>query len=149
MVKANVSKGLNSITNMAKNLVSSKENVAILVLSLILVGLVIHYYRIKENYGEDIKIVLFHVSWCGYCKQFLPEWKNLGSSITLNNGQAVQVVDEQCDAEGNEDAPKNYGVADRIEGYPTVILFKGDKKIDYPGARNSDAINSWVNEQCK
>jgi len=147
-VGSKMSQGLNS---MKKNLMSDKLNIVILVLSVILVALLVYYYVIKrkENYqnDEDIKVVLFHVSWCGHCKKFLPEWQSLGNNIELNK-HSCKVVEEQCDAQGNEDAPKRYNVEEKIEGYPTVILFKGDEIFEYPGARKADDISKWVQQKC-
>ncbi len=147
-VGSKVSQGLNS---MKKKLMADKLNIIILVLSVVLVALLVYYYVIKrrENFKneEDIKVVLFHVSWCPHCKNFIPEWKKLGDSISLDNN-SCDVLEEQCDAEGNEDAPKRYNVEDRIEGYPTVILFKGEDIIDYNGPRKAEAISKWVKEQC-
>jgi len=139
--------GFNS---MKQNIMKDKLNIIILVLSLVLVALLVYYYIVKrkENYEnkEDIKLVLFHVSWCPHCKNFLPEWNKLGDSISSNN-KKCKVIEEQCDAKGNEDAPKRYNVANRIEGYPAVMLFKGSEIVEYDGNRNSDSIIKWVKEK--
>ena len=146
-VGSKMSKSLNS---MKQNLMSDKLNIIILVLSVVLIALLVYYYVIKkkENYEntEDNKVVLFHVSWCPHCKKILPEWKSLGDSISLDNN-ICNVIEEQCDLKGNEDAPKRYNVEDRIEGYPTIILFKGEEIIEYNGARTADSIIKWVKEQ--
>jgi hypothetical protein len=145
-VGSKMSQGLNS---MKQKLMSDKLNIVILVLSVILVALLVYYYVIKrkENYQNDIeiKVVLFHVSWCGYCKQLLPEWAKLDKTKLSQSN--ISIVEEQCDAEGNDGdiAADRHNVKEQIEGYPHIILFKGEDQIIYNGQRTHKAILEWIN----
>ena len=135
---------LDSVNKVKTQIMSSNENIAILVLSIILVGLAIYYLVIKKKEGydnsENNKLILFHVGWCGHCKQFKPKWDTLPKTIDVGNG-SVEVIDELCENE-NEDAPKRHGV--NIEGFPTVFLIKGDQKHEYGGPREPQSIIDWV-----
>jgi thiol-disulfide isomerase/thioredoxin len=134
-----------------KSFVSSNLKPIMGVVGLILVSVLVYYFmKKKESYQNDkdqIRVVLFHVSWCPHCKNFLPEWSKLGDSINLDNNNC-KVIEERCDEKGNEDAPQRYAVADRIEGYPTIFLFKGTDTYEYGGPRKSDDIVKWVKDKC-
>lgn len=133
---------MDRVDKVKNNILSSNENIAILVLSVILVCLAVYYFFIKkkESYNNQGKLVLFHVGWCGHCKNFKPKWDTLPKTIEDGNN-SVDVVDEKCE-DGNEDAPKKYGVS--VEGFPSVFLISGDKKHEYDGAREPQSIIDWV-----
>ena len=107
-----------------KSFVSSNLKPIMGVVGLILVSVLVYYFmKKKESYQNDkdqIRVVLFHVSWCPHCKNFLPEWSKLGDSINLDNNNC-KVIEERCDEKGNEDAPQRYAVADRIK--VTLLYF--------------------------
>lgn len=85
----------------------------------------------------DNKIYNFNTSWCGYSVRFQPEWNNVMKRI--NNDKEIsnaKAYDVKCDQEENEELCAKYG----IEGFPTVVLEKGDRRIMYNGPRTADAI---------
>lgn len=79
----------------------------------------------KENFvmqpdkKRKYKLTLYYTNWCGYSRQFLPEWdkfKDYVDNLNLND----TIIIEKIDCDSNKDMCK------AISGYPTVILEKDD-----------------------
>ena len=137
-----------------KRFLMDKENVIILVLSVLLSVLLYRLYSLnKESYTQlkrkerfqsgEFMVVLFFAPWCGHCTKLMPQWDSLGSTISLENGGSCEVKKEDCAA--NPDSPKKYGVD--VEGFPHISLFKDGKELEtYSGPRTSNSIKSWVDK---
>lgn len=91
-------------------------------------------------------IVLYHASWCGYCKMFLPEWEKF-RKYAQNNYNNLTVKDIKCEG-SNEAICSKKG----IPGYPTVILYKNaDESGNNPGItfedeRSFDKLVEFINK---
>jgi thiol-disulfide isomerase/thioredoxin len=93
-----------------------------------------------ENAFEETNeptVVLFKVNWCGYCKQFLPEWARFSQSSPIR----TLVID----CEQYPDIAKRYN----IQGFPQVKYFprgtSSEQFMDYNGERSSKALQEFVN----
>ena len=84
---------------------------------------------------SSVKLMKFHVNWCGHCRDFAPEWEKLKKVMKDDN---IEFVDIDGDDEKNKDLIKQYG----IEGYPTIKLVVDDNMVDYHGERS---VNELVN----
>ena len=82
------------------------------------------------------KIVLYYVPWCPHCKNVMPEWNKLEKEAE-KTGVEVEKVD--CE-EKPEEAQKQ-----DVEGFPTIILFKNGKVVNYEGERTSEALKEFIN----
>jgi thiol-disulfide isomerase/thioredoxin len=84
-----------------------------------------------------IKVYNFNTSWCGYSVRFQPEWEKFQKEVKarddLNN---VRAYDIKCDNTDNKQMCVDY----EVPGFPTVIIEKDGKKIDYNGPRTAEAI---------
>ena len=81
------------------------------------------------------KIVLYYVPWCPHCKNVMPEWNKLEKEAD-KTGVAVEKVD--CE-EKPEEAQKQ-----DVEGFPTIILFKDGKVVNYEGERTAEALKEFI-----
>ena len=91
-----------------------------------------------QNGGEAAgapKIVLYYVPWCPHCKNVMPEWNKLEQEAE-KTGVAVEKVD--CE-EKPEEAQKQ-----DVEGFPTIILFKDGKVVNYEGERTAEALKEFI-----
>ena len=85
----------------------------------------------------DNKVYNFNTSWCGYSVRFQPEWNNVMKRINQDKEMSnAKAYDVKCDQEENEELCAKYG----IEGFPTVVLEKGNRRTMYNGPRTADAI---------
>jgi len=95
----------------------------------------------KEIVIDNDKDVLveFYAPWCGHCKQLAPKWDELGAKLK----GVKSVVIAKMDATANEiDVP---GVA--VQGYPTILYFKGNDKTNpqkYEEGREVDDFVSFL-----
>ena len=86
---------------------------------------------------EDVNqesMVLFYAPWCGHCKNMMGDWDKLKSKAP----EGVKIVKVNCD--------KKPELAERhkVKGFPTIILFKGGKKVYFEGARNLDNFLEFI-----
>jgi thiol-disulfide isomerase/thioredoxin len=99
----------------------------------------------NQTGGKKVEIVLFYALWCGYSRQFLPEWKSFVESIKLKNPQ-IEVKEIKCEEE-QEKMCTQMGVT----GYPTVILYKTDmdgkkEEVTFLGERTAASLSQFVDE---
>ena len=87
--------------------------------------------------GSDNKanLILFKAEWCGHCQNFKPTWESLQKNISNVNFITY-------DADSNESEMQKYNV----EGFPTLMLEKDQKLIEFNKERNIDNILEFVNE---
>jgi len=114
---------------------------------IILICLVVVYFlfvNCKEGFTNSeneksnlIKVYNFNTSWCGYSVRFQPEWDKFQKEINTNNKLSnIQAYDIKCDNSNNKQMCSDYNV----DGFPTVIIEKDNKKIKYTGERTSETI---------
>lgn len=88
----------------------------------------------NEGGSNTLQILFFHVDWCAHCVKATPLWKSFcdqhnGKTV---NGYKIECLDLDC-----SDDSKNKATADAykkdfdVSSFPTVILLKGDEKIDF------------------
>lgn len=86
----------------------------------------------------DNIIVEFYAPWCGHCKAFAPDYVKI-ASILKDKGQNVACA--KVDAPEEQDLIEKYD----IQGFPTLKLFRKDKKPDsYQGFRSVDTLVDWI-----
>lgn len=93
-----------------------------------------------ENTGETIKVYNFNTSWCRYSVMFAPEWSKFMSLVENNN--KIEAFDVKCDSDSNKEFCSTFSV----RGYPSVVIVKDGKQIEYPGPRNAEKILEYVNQ---
>ena len=89
------------------------------------------------------KIVLFHATWCGYCKKFMPHWDQFkkinGSTL---NGKKIELVEV-------ESSEKELINENDIQGYPTVKGMRDDGSVVvFEGDRTLEGLKEFANEIC-
>jgi thiol-disulfide isomerase/thioredoxin len=98
----------------------------------------------KEPFAEDnskkIKVYNFNTEWCGYSKQFQPEWNKFSEKVAELS--YVEAIDVKCDNKDNTKMCKDY----KVPGFPTVIAEVNGVKHIYKLERNAAMLLTWVNE---
>ncbi len=74
---------------------------------------------------QDPWFVKFYAPWCHHCQKMAPNWEQLAKEMKgkLNIGEV------NCEVESRlcKDV--------RVNGYPTILLFKGKERTEYQGLR--------------
>jgi len=80
-------------------------------------------------------LVAFVAPWCGHCKNLTPNWESAAREM---DGKPVHI--------GRVDATANKGLGQKykVEGFPTIKLFKGGSPEDYTGGRTSSDIVQFL-----
>lgn len=88
---------------------------------------------------EVVKVYNFNTTWCGFSVQFQPIWDEF--SKLVSESRNIQTFDIKCD---DHEDPKVKELCDRynIEGFPTIIFEKGDKKEVHNGERSVEALKT-------
>lgn len=92
----------------------------------------------NDSANDSTKTIIynFNTEWCGYSKQFQPIWNTFANSIKGKDNTTA--VDVKCDDDKNKEICNKYD----IEGYPTVLIVKGNKIEKYSGPRTVDGLKN-------
>ena len=139
------------------NLRMSNDKMMIVVLLLVLFGyFAVRYFsqwkqalvglthKVGAMASEVTKpqFVLYYANWCGYSKQFLPEWNKFVEYAKANLSK-VDVKEIVCEGDGEKVCSDH-----QVRGFPTVRLYKGSQMQEYDGERNAQALIDYVNKHC-
>jgi len=99
--------------------------------------------------GKPIKIILFHATWCSYCNDFLPIWKEM-----MSDKEAAKNIDfEEYEDMQINDLPDHIklcnGVDVRASGYPAIKITVNDKEYMYTGRRIPERIYDFIMDVLK
>uniref|UniRef100_A0AC34QUX8 Thioredoxin domain-containing protein n=1 Tax=Panagrolaimus sp. JU765 TaxID=591449 RepID=A0AC34QUX8_9BILA len=83
-------------------------------------------------------LALFYAPWCQHCKQLKPTFNVLADKV---RGKAFLVAVDLT-IEENNPLMTRYNV----EAYPTLILFKKDKRYAFKGERTLEALEEFIND---
>lgn len=85
------------------------------------------------------KLLFFYTDWCGYCKQFKPEWEII--EMELMNNPMIETV--PINGDENKELVKSYSVP----GFPTLMMEMSDGQIiPYSGNRDANSVLEFVSQ---
>ena len=90
----------------------------------------------QKGGGEKATLNLFKSEFCSHCIKFKPLWEE------LQNELKDKVNFKIFDAVNDKKEMKEYG----IQGYPTLILKRGNNKVEFNGSRNKENIIEFINK---
>ena len=97
-----------------------------------------------ESEGKPVEIMLFSVDWCPHCKVARPEWNKVAESTKSVKGRRIIFTDIDCTDETPEVTRliKLYN----IEGYPTIILIKDGKTINFDAKPTEQHLKQFLEQ---
>lgn len=116
----------------------SISNILVLIFWIFLIFLFLNELLVKPNetFKNTDKIIVynFNTTWCGHSRSFQPIWDAFVKSLEKSNN--IQAIDVKCDNDMNSKLLKKYNV----EGFPTVVIVKGDNHEHYSGERSINGL---------
>ena len=87
-------------------------------------------------------IKLFKVDWCPHCKKALPQFQAVENEYDgkVVNGHKLQFVVVDGEDPANEATVNEH----KIQGYPTVVLTKDGKNIEYDAKVDEDTLKKFI-----
>lgn len=90
-------------------------------------------------------IRMFKVDWCPHCKKAAPEFQKVEDQYSgkVVNGHKLQFVVVDGEDKANESLVNQFNV----QGYPTIVLTKGDdgKPIEYDAKVDQPTLEKFIN----
>jgi thiol-disulfide isomerase/thioredoxin len=104
----------------------SMQVAGFLLITLIALGVVYMFLKRKENFEDQSKVIFFYMNGCGWCEKFKPEWEKFKQMA------GKQVITEEIEA--SKMTPEQQK---KVRGFPTILIVKGGKEIEYDGDRTA------------
>ena len=103
------------------------------------------YSNASNSGGEPPVAVIrmFKVDWCPHCKKALPDFQSIqdqyhGKTV---NGYKLQLIVVDGEDPANESIVNEF----KIQGYPTVVLTKDGKNIEYDAKVDKSTLQDFIN----
>ncbi|KAI9207178.1 disulfide isomerase 1 protein [Polychytrium aggregatum] len=87
---------------------------------------------------EPLSLVEFYAPWCGHCKALAPEYEVAATTLKEQN---IKLAKVDCTTEADICEEQ------KVQGYPTLKVFRHADSIPYKGPRKSDGIVSFMKKQ--
>ena len=100
------------------------------------VPLTVESFKPKIDEGKPV-LVKFFAPWCGHCKRLAPTYAEF-SDLAATEFPELTVAEVDC--------TQNDDICGHIQGYPTVILYRGAKQVEFEGARTIDALRKFIQD---
>jgi len=96
----------------------------------------------KDNFKEvtekeAIMLVEFYAPWCGHCKKIAPELEKAAQQL---KGRDEPILIGKVDATVEKELAEEY----KVEGYPTMKVFRNGKASEYKGPREGPGIADYM-----
>jgi thiol-disulfide isomerase/thioredoxin len=98
----------------------------------------------SQNVEPPVAVIrMFKVDWCPHCKKALPEFQSVQDEYDgkIVNGYRLNLVVVDGEDPANETMVTNFN----IQGYPTVVLTKDGKNIEYDAKVNKSTLQDFIN----
>lgn len=105
---------------------------------------------VKETTSQA-QLYLFYVDWCPHSTKAREEWKKIKDKFDKKvvNGVVIDFVEingEEDDGQIMNDFETRHGLTGdkKIDGYPTIIMVKGDQVIEFDAKPNEQSLTEFI-----
>ena len=105
----------------------------------------------EKEKASQAQINLFYVDWCPHSKQARKEWAKVKEKHDkkMVNGAVLEFIEingEQDDGQVMNAFEAKHGLTGdkKIDGYPTIILVKGDQVIEFDAKPNEKSLTEFI-----
>ena len=90
----------------------------------------------RESFEGQKELLLLHMEGCPHCVTLMPHWKAAASENTTSIKMRA--------LERKDDGAAEIIKANKVTGFPTILLMGGGKKLDtYSGKRDKSGLLSY------
>ena len=98
--------------------------------------------KFNNNNNNKVQFKVYYTNWCGWSKKALALINSSEFQSQINQiKDKAEVILVDC-----ENGVENECSANNIRGFPTMILFKNGKAIDFNGERTTEGIISFIKQ---
>lgn len=123
-----------------------KYMLLIVIIAVVLIAFVLYMLSKKENMTQTqrpistMEVALYYSPQCGYCKSFMKDWQEFNEKITkiYRYNNSVRLTTKKINCAENK--------CEGIAGYPTIMLTKKGKSIQFEGERSVDNLMKFVDK---
>ena len=94
---------------------------------------------------NKVYVTLFHASWCGHCKDFLPTWDEIKKTESTKKSFVFAEYESKEIPDGDEGKING----NEIQGFPTLKIVINEEEYEYDGERNLSGIVDYVLSKLK
>jgi len=95
-----------------------------------------------DNLNNKAKLTLYYADWCGYCKKMKPKWYNIKEKLNNKIINGIIIEMDEINGDDNNETIEQL----KIEGYPTIIMFKNNNNKHYEKSQLSyDTLIEFIN----
>jgi thiol-disulfide isomerase/thioredoxin len=84
-------------------------------------------------------IILFYANWCGYCKEFMPNW----------NRFKMLLQDKEINIYEIESSNKFINKIKNFNGFPSIYYIDNNQVIEYNDKRDYKSLINFVYNKIK
>ena len=129
----------NIVNSMFEKFNGLSDTNKLIVLALIALVIYLGFCYYKKNFekmeGDGGVLRFFYADWCPHCKDAKPHWnalkKKYNGNVTLKSVDCTKDTDEAQKFD--------------VEGFPTFILTRNGKNIEYEGERTTSGLLDFLN----
>ena len=86
------------------------------------------------------KVVLFYAPWCPHCQSLMDDEASPWQIFRRKHSNRPDLSIDQVNCDEKPEAATKYGIG----GFPTIMLFQGDKSYTYDGDRSLESLERFV-----
>jgi protein disulfide-isomerase-like protein len=95
---------------------------------------------ILNTVKTGVHVVEFYAPWCGYCKQFAPEYEKVARHYLASD---KKIVIAKYDGTQNEEVTEK----ESIDSFPTTKIYKDGVSATFKGDLSKDAVIKFIEEK--
>jgi thiol-disulfide isomerase/thioredoxin len=129
---------------------SSKVKICGIPLGIVFAVVAVSYYvymnKRAEHFTSDrkIRVYNFNTTWCGWSKNFQPEWDKFTDMMNSKVNDAYDIKDIKCDNIENDPKLKALAKQYKVMGYPHIAINIDDNISTYKGERKAQDLYDYV-----
>ena len=100
----------------------------------------------SESRDEALRIYFFFADWCPHCKTAKPDWNQFKAQMdgTVVNGYTIETISVDCTNLDTDPESAKLVKQNNVSGFPSIIAFKDNKRIDYDAKVNLNSLNQFA-----